>query len=120
MTDTQTPREAADALAEGVRTLNYLTGAGSEPAALEYPGDVYDVIANLKIAVQRMPQLFGQLAGWLESEHNAGRVARDDRQDPAESVAGIRAALSIASSAALDLEQALNRAHNASAHLKAA
>jgi len=59
MTD-RTPAEVADEIVELVRKLNYQTGAG-ESVELEYPDDLYSVVANLKIAAQRLPRLFDQM-----------------------------------------------------------
>ena len=115
---TRTPREVADAIAEDVRTLNYLTGAGSEPCALDYPADLYEVIAGLKIAAQRLPQLLGQMGAWLQDEHASGRVAHDHGQDPGEYVAAVADALQRASDDAVALAAALDSAHEACSGLK--
>jgi hypothetical protein len=47
-----------------VRELNHLTLDG----VLEYPADVYEAVANLKLATMRLPQLLGQLGNWLVTE----------------------------------------------------
>ena len=64
MSESRPPAEIADEIAALVRTLNYQTGAG-ESVELEYPGDLYSVVASLKIAAQRLPQLFEQMGRWL-------------------------------------------------------
>ena len=115
---TRTPREVADAIAEDVRTLNYLTGAGSEPVALDYPADLYEVVAGLKIAAQRLPQLLGQMGAWLQDEHASGRVAHDAGQDPGQYVAAVADALQRASDDAVALAAALDSAHEACGSLK--
>jgi hypothetical protein len=117
MTETKTPAQVADSIAEGVRTLNYLTGAGGT-VALEYPGDLYSVIANLKIASNRLPQLFDQMAKWLTGEYAAGRVAHDRGSDPSEYVTAVADALKRAAQDALTLSAALDSAHEASSGLK--
>src|ERR1019366_525922 len=55
------PPDLADQADQAIRALNHLT-----PEGLEYPGDLYEVIASLKLMAQRLPQLFGQLTAWLE------------------------------------------------------
>jgi hypothetical protein len=79
-----------------VRTLNYLTGAGG-PVDLEYPADLYEVVGSLKVAAARLPQLFGQMAAWLESQHTAGQVAHDSGSDASEYVTAVADALQRAS-----------------------
>jgi hypothetical protein len=65
MPDERTPGQIADQIAEDLRTLNHMT---LDHAAIEYPGDFYNLIAN------RMPQLFGQMIRWLHEEHSAAEV----------------------------------------------
>jgi hypothetical protein len=117
MTDTTTAREVADQAAEAIRSLNYLTLPADDAPGLEFPSDVYNIVANVKVAAQRMPQLFGQLSGWLAREHEAGQVGHDSGQDPERWLIQVSDALAEASTAARSLEDALNRAHNASAGL---
>jgi hypothetical protein len=117
MTD-RTPADVSDEIAELVRKLNYQTGAG-DTVELEYPGDLYSVVANLKIAAQRMPQLFAQMARWLEAEHAAGRVAHDRGGDPGEYVAAVVDALGRAGDDATTLGASLDTAHEMSSGLKA-
>ncbi len=117
---TAAPREVADSAADAVRTLIYLTGAGSGPAALQYPGELYDVIASLEIAAYRLPQLFAQLSRWLEQQVAAGRVAHDSGADPGDYVARLTQALTLASNAATMLGEQLNAAHSSCSGLKAA
>jgi hypothetical protein len=116
---TATPREVADSIAEAVRSLNYLTGAGGGPVALEYPGDVYDVIASLKVAAYRLPQLFSQMSRWLEQQAAAGRVAHDSGAAAGEHVADLVQALGLASHSVMKLGEDLNTAHSACGGLKA-
>ena len=114
----RTPAEVSDEIAELVRMLNYQAGAG-ETVELQYPGDLYSVVANLKIAAQRMPQLFAQMARWLEAEHAAGRVAHDRGEDPDEYVAAVVDALGRAGDDAVTLGASLDTAHEMSSGLKA-
>jgi hypothetical protein len=75
-------RETASAVAEDIAALHHLTlGPGD---VLEGPADVRDVIASLSLAMSRMPQLFGQLADFLEIEHVKGTISggREDDAGP--------------------------------------
>jgi hypothetical protein len=119
MTDTRTPAEVADAIAEAVRTLNYMTGAGGS-VELEYPGDLAQVLGNLKIAFDRLPQLFGQMSRWILAEHDAGRVAHDQGADAGEYVTAIVEAFERAQGDATALGAALDSAHEAASTLKTA
>jgi hypothetical protein len=112
---TPPPRVLADQAAESIRALNHLT-----PEGLEYPGDLYDVIASLKLAAQRLPQLLGQLSAWLEHEHAASRIAHDTGQTPEPYVQGVTGSLAQAGADSSALADALNAAHNACSGLKAA
>ncbi len=96
MAENRTPAEVTDEIAEAVRTLNYMTGAGGS-VELEYLADLSQVAANLKIAVERMPQLFGQMATWLADEHVLGQAAHDSGGDASEYVAAVTDALQRAS-----------------------
>lgn len=118
MPESRTPVQVADEIAEAVRTLNYMTGAGRS-VELEYPGDLYSVVAELKIAAQRMPQLFDQMGRWLAAEHRAGRVAHDRGQDPSEYVDAVADALRRAGEDATTLAASLDTAHEMSSGLKA-
>jgi hypothetical protein len=115
-----TPRDLADQAAEAIRSLNHLTRGEPGDNALEYPADVYSVVANLKIMTERLPQLFGQLTEWLWAEQAAGRVAHDQGKDAGLTVAGVDHHLTEARVAAGALYDALNGAHNELAGLKAA
>ena len=119
MPESRTPAEVADEIAEGVRTLNYMTGAG-QSVELEYPADLYSVVANLKIAAQRLPQLFDQMGRWLTAEHAAGRVAHDRGDDAGEYVQAVVDALGRASQDAETLSASLDTSHELSSGLKAA
>ena len=90
---------AADLAAEAVRFLNYATGTHAS-AGLHWPGTVYAVTAGLSLAAGRMPQLYGQLADWLDAERTAGHLGVDDGTDPAgpvaEAVTGLAEAAALA------------------------
>jgi len=109
------PRDMTGRAAESIGTLNHLT-----PDALDYPGDLYDAIASLKLMAQRLLPLFGQLSAWLELEYAAGRVAHDTGQVPEHYVHDVTGTLAPAGRSASTLADALNTAHNACSGLKAA
>lgn len=113
---TVTPCDLADGAAEAIRAMNHLTRDGQ---GLEYPSDVYDVVASVKIMSERLPQLFGQLTEWLWAEHAAGRVGHDSGGDAGLNVAGAESYLADASAAAHALYDALNSAHTELASLRA-
>jgi hypothetical protein len=77
-------------------------------------------VAGLKVMAWRLPQLFGQLSGWLERESQAGRVAHDSgtQHDAREAVAGVIDALTRAIADAATLAEALDTAHHSAAALK--
>lgn len=110
-----TPREAADAAAEAVRTLNHATFGGT---GYEYPGDVYDVVGALATALMRLPQAIGQAGKWLEAEHGAGRVGHDRGQQ--FTTAEVYSAVLALEDALPHIEaatRALNEAHAYTGHL---
>jgi hypothetical protein len=84
-------REAARAVAEGIRTLRRLTLGPDDQ--LEGPADVRDVIGSLSLAMSRMPQLLEQLATFLEIEHVKGTVADDQGAGAGEYVRAVSDAL---------------------------
>jgi hypothetical protein len=115
-----TVEQLAEQAAQAVRTLNHLTRPGV--GALTDPAQVCDVIAALACTVGRLPQLLGQLSGWLVSQQRAGRLRVDVCSpvcDPAAAVADAAAALAQASQCAHQAGRALDAAHQTLAHLAA-
>jgi hypothetical protein len=80
---------------------------------------MYSVVANLKLAAQRLPQLFDQMGRWLAAEYAAGRIAHDRGGDPGEYVAAVVDALGRASEDATTLSASLDTAHEMSGGLQA-
>jgi hypothetical protein len=75
----------AEIAAEAVRVLNHATMPGR---GLSEPATVCAVLGQLAAAAHRLPQLCGQLSGWLRQENAAGRLASttgglDDAMDEA-------------------------------------
>jgi hypothetical protein len=109
-------REVAAAVTEGVRTLNH---ASTYPArGLDYASDVDSVLHSLRSAASRLPQLLHQLAGWLQSLYEAGRLADDRGRDPGPVLADTLGQLSAAITHADRLSAALREAGEATAHMR--
>ena len=103
----------AQIAAEATRALNHATAGGR---GLTDPATVYAVLGQLAAAAHRLPQLCGQLSGWLRQENTAGRLASttgglDDAMDDA------LASLDRAARHATRLGEALDLAHQATAWL---
>jgi hypothetical protein len=109
--DPATVTEYGDALPELVRALNHVT---SRHEALEYPPDADRLIRNLAAAASRLPQLLGQVSGWLEAEQAAGRIKMASvsqfRDAPGIAADVARQALEQAQAHARMLQQALDAA----------
>ncbi len=114
MTSRPTPARLAGQAAEAIRALNHATRGDG----LEYPADVYEVVASLKLMEQRLPQLYGQLASFLAAENEAGRVAHDMGEPSGPYVTETIAALADAKLSTAATAEALDAAHNACAGLK--
>lgn len=61
---------------DAIRFLNYATGPHAS-AGLTNPVTVYAVTGSLARAAASLPQLCGQLTGWLDAEQAAGRLGDD-------------------------------------------
>ena len=86
-------KAVAEVIPEAVRTLNHLT---LKRAAYAGPADVNAVVSSLVTAVERIPQVTGQCAGWLSEAARDGRVSVpsgqwQDRPQTAVTAAQIRA-----------------------------
>ena len=118
MTGDPSPAELADAAADAIRSLNHATFPGT--GGLTWPSDAYDVIASLGLLASRLPQLLGQLDGWLTREVEQGRVSVDGGAyvgDPQAAAAVTSHYLDQAATAAHTLHRALDAAQQATAHL---
>ncbi len=69
------------AAAEAVRGLNHVTRrqgpARSGDEALRWPPQVYDVLGDLELVVQRLPQCLGQLTHTAQRWHEDGVLTVD-------------------------------------------
>ena len=106
--DAPTVPQLADDAAEAIRAINHST------STVQYPGDVYSTVANLKILAQRLPQTFEQLGSRLTQLGHDGHLRIEPgRGDLADAQEETYAALRDAIEAARAMEDALNRAHSA-------
>ena len=65
-------RHLADVAAGAIRTLNYATLP--HRGGLLHPGDAYELIAALAQVAERLPQLCGQIGGFLDDAERAGHL----------------------------------------------
>jgi hypothetical protein len=89
--------QASAAVAEAVR---YLCNATRQQHALQWPSHVEQVVSGISSAAAMLPQLFDQLAGWLE------RAADDEQLYDTHDEADIDLASLTAHTAAESLRQA--------------
>jgi len=113
--DTTTLRQAAGAVADGVGALCRLTLGPQDQ--LRGPADVSDVVAELSFAVSLLPQLFGQLAAFIEVEYVKGAIAAGPAAG--QRVRAISDALHRAGLDAETMAAALASAGEESTHLQA-
>jgi hypothetical protein len=73
----------ARAAAEAIRGLNHAT---RHDAGLGQPAVAYDILGALFLAASRLPQLLGQITGYLDRALAAGRLGHDLGEDPAHAV----------------------------------
>lgn len=66
--------ELAGRAAEALRELNNRTRG---PLAFTGPAEVYRLVGELALVVDRFPQLLDQLDRWLCAEHEGGYVRSD-------------------------------------------
>jgi hypothetical protein len=103
----------AEITAEAIRTLNHAT---LTPARLAGPTTVYGVLGQLAAAAHRLPQLCGQLAGWLAAENTTGLLAHTTGSLP-DAVEHALASLDHAARHATRLGEALDQAQQATTWL---
>ncbi len=95
-----------DVLAEALRTLNYATVKGG----LRYPGDVYQLVGDLRTAAARTPQLCEQTGRWLTTHADQCRDTRGN--DVNEVIAEAVKHLNRAAKAAQEATDAFGAAHS--------
>lgn len=106
------PGAAAELAAEAVRAVNHLTLA---PPARTSPGwedvgDLYRVLGEVRVVIDRLPQALGQLAGHLDRSADGYGADAGTDEEPAAVVAA----------AVLELEDAQVVLRQAGGHLNAA
>ena len=112
--------ELAEALAEIARALNRQT---LHHEALHYPSEAAGLLQHLDVAVSRLPQLLGQVSGWIGTEHENGRIRVSSGPRAGWSslaTATARGALDEAAAAARTLEGALKTAAREVARMRPA
>jgi hypothetical protein len=114
MTAEPTVLDLADRATQAVRDLNHHTRHAD---AFTGPAQLYRLVGDLALLVGGLPQLLGQLGGWLQAEHDAGRVRSDTRNDPGPAVSDAADDLAEAGDAARDVASLLNGAQQHLAHL---
>ena len=117
LTSTFTPCEIAGQAVAAIRALNEVTHGGGE---LTNATDVRLIVASLEAIGLGLPQLCEQLARFLVTQHEDGRVTSLDGQDTGVSVTDIVEALAAAGQAADMMTAALTEARTASVSLTTA
>ncbi|MCZ7537898.1 MAG: hypothetical protein M5T61_19520 [Acidimicrobiia bacterium] len=115
------PGAAAGMAAEALRAVNRLTIAAPSPGTPGWKevGDLYRVLGELCLVVDRLPQAVDQLRRHLERSAAAGRFRADagTRDNPERLVASAAASLGAAQADARQVGSQLAAAHSAVAHL---
>jgi hypothetical protein len=94
----QGPGAVAELAAEALRAVNHLTLVPPSPATpgWEDIGDIYRVLGEVRVLVDRLPQALGQLADHLTSSADAYETDAATNATPAAvvaaAVAGLRSA----------------------------
>ena len=104
--------EAAADIADAVRSLNHVT---LDAASLEFPSEVYGILADLYTATGRLPQALQQLAQILSTQRDTGRLTLDDTTRHTDPNDAVTAAIEQLHTAAHTLEavtHALTEAQN--------
>ncbi|MEV1003422.1 hypothetical protein [Nonomuraea sp. NPDC050202] len=106
-------REVAQAVAEGIRVLNYATRDGED--GLQWPSDVASVAGEIRAAAERLDQLTRQLGDYLAKQQSDGKLRVTHgpyKGHPEQAVAAAQASLDQALEAAHHLAQAWRAVHN--------
>lgn len=105
--DDETTTGISAVIAEAVRFLNYATRQGG----VTEPATIYSVTGELETAAHRLPQVLGQLGGWLLAEAEADRIADTAHRPAPRLAAETREVLAEASAHAGRLGVALATVH---------
>lgn len=118
--ESQGPGPTAEMAAEAVRTLNRLTMVAPAPGALgwEDVADLYRVLAEVRILVERLPQALDQLARHLQRPGGEGyRCDGGTTTTPDDLIAYAVDALGVAQGGLTRAGRELAEAQSAVAHL---
>jgi hypothetical protein len=108
----------ADQAADAIRLLNHHTRPATD--GLAQPSDTAEIIAAIASMTAMLPQLLGQLAHWLEHQHQAGRLRVDPLAplpDPAQTMNALTDSLQHATHCLQRAAADLDTAHQHAAHL---
>ncbi|MEV0576665.1 hypothetical protein [Streptomyces sp. NPDC050392] len=108
----QYPAKAADAL----RLFNHATLPKRDGAGIAYPGTIYRAIGNLATLGHRLPQALDHIALSLTDLHRVGHLTADHSTPATHTTAAVKA-LRRAEQLAIELTEALERAHVATGPL---
>lgn len=108
-------KELGDTLGAVTTALAYAVAPNR--GGLQYAGDVYDLLANLYLALDKVPSIADRAAGFLRAEDGRGRLVRDDGADALGDVDHAVDCLDDAKRAARALSEALRLAQNALSHV---
>lgn len=118
MTEPITVGEIAEQAAEAIKALIHAASPGGSAPDIEHPSDWYEAFGGLTLMAERLPQLLGLAAGWLENRVHGLEVHGGMFDgDPVAAVATVQAVLADARSTAQALAQDLNNVHNVLATL---
>ena len=93
--------------AEAIRGLNWATNCD---AGLDQPSAAYDILGALSLAASRLPQLLGQITGYLHRALAAGSLGHDHGNDPAHAAGACAVFLGDAAASAAALAGDLDAA----------
>lgn len=113
------PSAVAESAAEAVRTLNHLT---LHPPSAEVPGwedvsDVYRVLGELRLLVERVPQVLRQVAKHIEQSASSYQVDAAALGPAAEMIAAAVLGLRCAQEPLSDAGELIGAAQSVAAHL---
>jgi hypothetical protein len=108
--------ELAEGFAEIARALNHVT---RDHAALRYPSEADQLLRDISLALSRVPQLLGQVAGWLDAEYEEGRITMAGGEFPQRALAvmAVRARLEEAGGYAMTAGVAVDQAAEVTSHM---
>ena len=113
------PSALAESAAEAVRTLNHLTlhAPSAEVPGWEDVSDVYRVLGELRVLVERVPQVLRQVAKHLEQSASSYEVDDAAPAPAAEMIAAAVLGLRRAQEPLSDAGELIGAAQSVAAHL---